>query len=298
MQQLQLNRREATLFGCDYLKTRGIESYQTDSAVLLAHSSGLDKIHIITDSEKIVSSEDFERFTALLKKRAENAPLAYLTGEREFYSLLFKVEKHVLIPRPDTEILVEAVLNKIPKNERDCEILEIGTGSGCISVAIAKNCENAIITATDISLDALEIARKNAEINSVIDRVKFILSDLYKEINEEKFDIIVSNPPYIPSGEIDELDEDIRLYEPKNALDGGLDGLDFYRKLIAEGKQLLKLSGIFFFEIGYNQARSVSKILEENEFENVTVMKDYAGHDRVITANKRELHRRKECSTN
>jgi release factor glutamine methyltransferase len=223
-------------------------------------------------------------FIENIKRRASGCPLQYITHNAEFYSLPFYVDENVLIPRADTEVLADTAVKKIGNSR--AKIIEIGTGSGIIAVSIAKNCENAEITATDISPAALDIARKNAEDNNA--RVNFRLGDIYGALKDCDYpaDYIISNPPYIRTAEIPELDKSVKDFEPETALNGGADGLYFYRKIVAGAKKYLKPSGFIMFETGYNQALEVSEIFTNEGFTDIIVRKDSANLNRVIEARK------------
>jgi release factor glutamine methyltransferase len=229
------------------------------------------------DDETLTEVES-ARFRVYVEQRAAHKPLAYIAGVREFMGLDFEVNEHTLIPRPDTETVVEAALNII-KQTGVKRILEIGAGSGCISVSLAAIClDDLDITSTDIDVAALETAKRNADRYSV--SVRFIQSDLFSNVDPGMFDMIISNPPYIPSDEIDLLAGSVANYEPRLALDGGADGLNFYRAVTEMA------SNYIVYEIGYNQAEDVRTILLRNGFTDVKVIKDLAGHNRVITAHK------------
>lgn len=233
---------------------------------------------------KLVRSFDEKTYREIMKateQRAAGKPLSAIFGFVDFYGMRFTVNKKVLAPRMETEILVEEVI-KASEKIKKCEILDIGTGSGAISISIAKN-SPAKVTAVDISKQALEVAMQNAKDNGV--KVDFIESDLFQGLKKsKKFDIIVSNPPYIPTEEIETLDEEVKKYDPKLALDGGKDGLDFYRKIIMDAGQHLKKDGLIFFEIGKGQFSSVKKILEKNGFVDIQGLKDYNKIYRVVRA--------------
>ena len=195
------------------------------------------------------------------------------------------MQEGVLIPRPDTEVLVEEVI-EIAKNKEDINILDIGTGSGAITVSLAKYLENAKITSVDISEIALEIGRKNAILNEVDDRITFVKSDLFTNINKEmKFDIIVSNPPYIKREVIDTLDKQVKDFEPYNALEGGIDGLDFYRAITKEAKNFIKEGGALAYEVGHDQSEDVSKLMKMYGYTNIYTRKDLQQIDRVVIGN-------------
>lgn len=233
---------------------------------------------------KLVRSFDEKTYREIMKateQRATGKPLSAIFGFVEFYGLKFNVNKKVLAPRMETEILVEEVL-KSSQTIKKCEILDIGTGSGAISISIAKN-SLAKVTAVDISKQALEVAKQNAKENDV--KIEFVESDLFLGLKKnKKFDIIVSNPPYIPSEDVENLDEEVKKYDPRLALDGGRDGLDFYRKIIAEAGKHFKKDGLIFFEIGKGQYTSVKKLLEKNGFTEIRGIKDYNKIYRVVEA--------------
>lgn len=271
-----------------YLKQCGIEQYGLDAEILLRQITGLSRTALFTKGEQVLSDSQDSQYDLLLKERAKGKPIQYITGECEFMALPFLVEEGVLIPRPDTEILVEEALSFFQPGQT-VHIMDVGTGSGCIAVSLAwhsqeKGC-NCICYGIDKSPQALEVAKRNAQRNGVADKISFILSDLFQNVPEVlagSLDMLVSNPPYIPAGEISGLMREVRDYEPHAALDGGEDGLMFYRNITAEGKRYLKNDAFLFFEIGYNQGKAVSAILAENGFIDIAVKKDLAGHDRVV----------------
>lgn len=264
------------------LKNAGIESANLDCRLLLCKFLNKDRLYLAVNSEKEV--EINEEFDKLVQRRANHEPMQYILEHAEFMGLDFYVNKSVLIPRPDTEILVEKAIEFIGENKS--VFLDIGTGSGCISVSILANCKNSSAYAADISENALKIAAKNAESYAVSDRLTLINTDIMHDFPETEVDCIVSNPPYIESSEIPYLMKDVRDFEPKTALDGGADGLDFYRRIADKGYGLLKEGGMIAFETGYRQAQSVMSILEKKGYKNSSVTKDLSGNDRVVTAYK------------
>lgn len=289
--------RQALMDGKKYLKQNSfgkIENinYSLDAELLLMHIIGCERIELVTKDNRGMSSDEIRRYKVLLKKRAEGMPVQYLTGKSEFMSLEFIVNKDVLIPRPDTEILAEALISYVKKQERS-EVIEIGTGSGCIAVSIAKYCRNAHITAADISTAALETAKQNARLNSVEDRIDFIESDIFSNVANNlkgNVDVVVSNPPYIRTDEISRLGKNVKDYEPITALDGKSDGLYFYRKITESANAFLKDEGLLIFEIGFDQKEDVGKIMVQNGFKDIICLKDLAKHDRVLYS-----FRNKEC---
>jgi len=210
--------------------------------------------------------------------RLEHLPIAYIFGKTNFMGYDLKVSKDVLIPRLDTEILVEKLINDIKTQDKQVSILDLCTGSGAIAIVIKKE-TNAKVSAADISVNAIEIAKQNANLNNA--EIEFFVSDLFKNLANKKFDIIVSNPPYIESRVIETLDKEVRDNEPILALDGGDDGLNFYRKIVDEADKHLNKNGKLYFEIGYNQAKDVSEMMNQ-KFKNIQVLKDYEGNDRVV----------------
>lgn len=232
-----------------------------------------------------ISSEDEAKIMDAVQKRIKHIPLGYIFNETEFFGRKFYVDKNVLIPRLDTEVLIEKIINDIKNLDFQPSVLDIGTGSGAIAITIKKE-TGTKVTAVDISPEALLVAKQNAKQNDA--DIVFVQSNLFEKLSGRKFDIIVSNPPYIESSVIASLSPEVAENEPILALDGGVDGLDFYRKIIMSAKEHLNKNGRIYFEIGYNQAKAVSKLLEAN-FEDIEVLKDYEGNDRVVLAKLREL---------
>lgn len=263
------------------LKNSNIESPKLKSRLLMQYVLNQTRQYIIVNDLNQISKEDEERYFVGISKLRAGVPLEHITHQREFMKLNFYINENVLIPRQDTEILVEEVIN-IAKRIKNPKILDLCTGSGAIAVSLAKYLTESEITATDISNKALEIAKKNAKINEVENRITFISSDLFTNIPEEKYDIIVSNPPYIKRNVIETLDEQVRK-EPYMALDGGLDGLDFYRKIIKNSYEYLKYHGFLCLEIGFDQKIDVIELIEnEEKFENTYSKKDLFDNDRII----------------
>ena len=272
---------EAIKKGMIELKNSNIESPKLKSRLLMQYVLNQTRQYIIVNDLNRISKKDEERYFVGISKLRAGVPLEHITHQREFMKLNFYINENVLIPRQDTEILVEEVIN-IAKRIKNPKILDLCTGSGAIAVSLAKYLTESEITATDISNKALEIAKKNAKINEVENRITFISSDLFTNIPEEKYDIIVSNPPYIKRNVIGTLDEQVRK-EPYMALDGGLDGLDFYRKIIKNSYEYLKYHGFLCLEIGFDQKIDVIELIEnEEKFENTYSKKDLFDNDRII----------------
>ena len=265
------------------LKNENIDAPKNKARMLLQATLKKSREYLMIYDNKEVENIDRDRYIKNVKRLILGEPLQYITGIQEFMKLNFLVTKDVLIPRTDTEILVEEVIRKA-ENIPNPVILDLCTGSGAIAVSLAKYIKNVHICAVDISSKALEIAKKNAELNGVKNNIEFIESNLFDKIKERKFDIIVSNPPYIETETIKKLSKDVQN-EPKLALDGGKDGLDFYRKISENGYKFLNRQGYLCLEIGYNQRIAVRQILENKKrYVNINCIKDLCGNDRVITA--------------
>ena len=272
--------------GNKILKEENIESYKLDTQLLLGKVLEKDKIYLITNRGERVEVDKEKEFLELIEKRRNKMPIRYILGEAGFMGLDFFVEEGVLIPRGDTEVLVEEVLKAI-EEESELEVCDLCSGSGAIGISIAHYRKNVRVDEIDYFDIPERITKKNIDRHKLNDRVTFIKSDLLKEAIRlnKKYNIIVSNPPYIKKEEINTLMEDVRDYEPHTALDGGEDGLIFYRRIVEESKLTLKEDGILAFEIGYDQGEEVSKLMIENDYLNVKVIKDLAGLDRVVIGN-------------
>ncbi|HSP88618.1 MAG TPA: peptide chain release factor N(5)-glutamine methyltransferase [Ignavibacteriaceae bacterium] len=250
----------------EYLVKKEIESPRVNAELLLAHTLKCKRLDLYLSYDRPLSEDEVSIYREFIKRRSRSEPLQYIIGKVEFYGLEFLVNPSVLIPRPETEILVEAILNSVNKNDR-IKILDIGVGSGNISVSLAKHLPNSEITATDLSLPAIETAKENAKLNNVLERINFTKQDINVEsFSEEKFDIVVSNPPYISKEEFPNLKDELKVYEPKNALTDFLDGLNYFRIISKKSKSILNKNGKLYFEVGQGQAEDVKKILSENNF--------------------------------
>ena len=269
-----------------FLARNGVESARLDAEVLLANILGLDRIQLYVQYDRPLIPDELDRYRDALKRRARRMPVAYVTGRKEFMSLDFAVDSRVLIPRPDTEVLVEAVIGRLAAwGVDDPLVVDIGTGSGAIACAISQGLPGARLLATDISGDALEVAESNVARLGLTGRVFLAQGDLYEptvDTEFERMDVLVSNPPYVPSRDIPSLAPEISRYEPRLALDGGPDGLDFYRR-IAEGI-LSRLTGRGFvaLEVGDGQAVSVSEILDQAGLADLESICDYSGEARAV----------------
>ena len=270
--------------GKNILKSKHIESAQLDSEILMAKAIGKDRKYIILNNNKDLREKNFKDFKKLIINRSYGKPIAYLTNKKNFWKYEFYVTKDTLIPRPDTELIVEQIL-KVTKNKRKMNILDIGVGSGCILLSVLKERNDFYGTGIDISKNCLNISKINAISLKVNTRVKFFKSDVDKFV-QGKYDLIVSNPPYINKLDLKYLEKDVVNFEPKLALDGGLDGLSEIRKVIIKSSELIKKNGKFILEIGFNQKNKVKKILKEEGFYVNKAIKDYGNNDRCIISTK------------
>jgi release factor glutamine methyltransferase len=260
-----------------YLADKGVENARLESEWLLAHSLGTDRVGLYVHYEKPLNEAELAAFRGLVLRRARREPLQYILGTQEFFGLEFEVAPGVLIPRHDTEVLVEEALRR---GERARSVLDIGTGSGCIAVALAKGLPEAEIVSVDLSPEALAVARRNAERLGV--KVDFVEGSLFDPFVGRTFDLVVSNPPYIPSADIAALQPEVRDFEPRTALDGGEEGLDFYRRIVAGAPGFLTRGGWLLLEVGVGQAESVATLLREAGFAEIFTAKDPGGIDRVV----------------
>lgn len=268
----------------EYFKKHQIDNPHLEAEILLAHALNTERIKLYIDFEKEPDKKSLETFKGFITRRAKREPAAYITGSKQFMSLNFRVTPDVLIPRPETELLIENAIEISRKLDGRAAMLDIGTGSGAIAVSLAKFIDNAGIMATDISEKALGIASANAQTHKVDGRIKFVRVDLYPPENI-KFNIIVSNPPYIRTSDIKGLQPEIRDFEPVSALDGGADGLDYYHKIIEKAGNYLEEGGTLLLEIGADQSKDVTGIINDRlKPKNVCVKKDLSGLDRVVLA--------------
>lgn len=270
--------------GEQYLADCGIDDSATDAWLLFEYVTGIRRAMFLAERRSSMEEGKQERYYELIRQRGTRIPLQHLTGEQEFMGLTFKVNEHVLIPRQDTEILVEEALKRV---RPEMKILDMCTGSGCIAVSIAKLADiykhaqmNLCMHAADISEQALAVAQQNIAALEV--QVQLIHSDLFSEVTE-KYDMIVSNPPYIRTSVIEELEEEVRVHDPFIALDGKEDGLFFYRRIVEASSNYIKDGGYLLFEIGHDQGEDVSCLMKEHGYTDVQIFKDLAGLDRVVT---------------
>ena len=276
-----MNAFEIIKFGSNLLKEKKISSFILDSEILLSKTLNKTREDILINLDQKISTKNILTYKEYLKRRSNNEPIAYILREKEFLSKKFYIDKGTLIPRPETELLVDKIL-KIYK-EKKISILDIGTGSGCIIISLLSNLKNSYGIGIDISKNAILTAKRNALKYKVNKRVKF-LNKSFKDIFSKKFDLIVSNPPYIDTKDIKNLSDDIKRYEPRIALDGGNDGLDLIKKIIYKSKNILKIKGMLALEIGNEQIKIVSKILIDNNFRIKHFIKDYKTNVRCVFA--------------
>lgn len=274
--------REAIETGTRILQKENIADAKIDAWYLLQMACKIDRNFYYLHEEDELTAEQQSEYESTVHKRAEHVPLQYIIGEQEFMGLKFKVNSNVLIPRQDTETLVEEALRVVEPGMR---VLDLCTGSGCIIISLAKNVADISCTGSDISKQALLVAKENAKANEV--EVEWERSDLFENISG-MFDLIVSNPPYIPTGEIPGLMPEVRDFEPVDALDGKEDGLYFYRIITEKSPEYLTSDGYLYFEIGYDQGEAVSAMMRQCGYTQVEVIKDLAGNDRVVKGRKKE----------
>lgn len=268
------------------LKDAGVDSPLLDSQLIMARVLGCSRLDIITHPERILGESELAAFEADIARRASRFPLAYILAHKEFYGIELEIAPGVLVPRPETELLVEECIKRI--STQSSLIADIGIGSGAISVALAVNLPQAKIYATEISISAMQVAQANIEKYYLTERVRILAGDLLKPLMDidTKFDAIVSNPPYIPSGVIETLEPEVRIYEPREALDGGVDGLDVYGEIFPQAHNVLRDGGFLAVEIGIEQAEPVKNIAVSSGYGQVDIIRDLAGIERVVVAYK------------
>ncbi|HKP87345.1 MAG TPA: peptide chain release factor N(5)-glutamine methyltransferase [Blastocatellia bacterium] len=282
---------EAIREGARRLQSHGVSEERRTAGVLLASTLGVDRTHLLTKSEGQIDEAQYQAYLRLVDRRAAGEPLQYITGHQEFYRLDFIVNSNALIPRPETEFLVEQVIKLARAADENAPlIVDVGTGSGCIAVAIAANITGARIVATDISGAALEVARKNAERHGLGARIEFVEGDLLEPLArlrlESAVDFLASNPPYVEQSRPEMVQREVREWEPHEALFGGADGLNFYRRLLADGLNYVKPGGYLVCEIGYSQLCAISDLIARSSWELIDVTCDLQGIPRTITARK------------
>ncbi len=282
---------EALNWATHYFEERRIENPRLNAELLLAHSIGLSKEQLYIHLHEPMEKETEERWEAFVQRRVSGEPLQYILGRQEFWSIDLKVDPRVLIPRPETEHLVEEALSILIKisSLKIPSVLELGTGSGAIAIALAKELPVLCMTATDLSMEALEVARENAKRAEVSHLIGFVRGDLLSPFRQgEVFDLILSNPPYLSEEEMEGLPREVRQHEPIIALQGGRNGLEFYRRVIPQIPSYLKRGGWLLLEVGHTQARRVSELMEKvSSFGEIGIVRDLAGMERVVKAQRR-----------
>jgi release factor glutamine methyltransferase len=274
----------------DYLRKRSIPNPRLESEILLCHILGFDRVGLYLNYDMALSQSELDGFRGVIQRRAAGEPLQYITGYQEFWSIRFKVGSSVLIPRPETEILVEEALRLVEEEKwLEPKIAEVGTGCGAIAISIAKSAPSTEIVATEISWEALLLARENAFAQEVASRIDLVQGNLlsFTKSGIGIFHMIVSNPPYIKTEDINTLQPEVRDFEPRRALDGGVDGLDFYHGLLREGSPCLRTGGWLVLEIGEDQDENIIPLINQTGvFEQARIIPDYAGRSRVVMAQK------------
>jgi len=267
------------------LRARGSASPRLDAEVLLAHVLGCDRVRLVIESDRPLGKEELAGYRALHQRRRAGEPIAYLVGVREFYGRPFRVDARVLVPRPETELLVEVALARTRHVSLSARVLDLCTGSGCVAVTLALERPTARVEASDISEEALVVARDNA-LRLGASRVAFFQSDLFAGLSDRSrwFDLVTANPPYIAEPDMETLPVDVRSYEPHLALRAGADGLAVVRRIVDEAPLYLASEGVLAMEVGAGQAPAVRALLEEKHYRDVEVARDYARHERVVSA--------------
>ena len=280
-----MNIENAIKNACKELKKNNISSALLDSELLLSKVINKDRRFILLNLDKELNQRDQDSFKNLIIKRSKGKPLAHLTGIKSFWKYDFKINEKILIPRPDSEIIIEEVLD-IYKNKNNLNFLEIGIGSGCIALSILKEKKSFLASGVDLSRDCIKICRYNANKLGVVNRLKLMKLDVDNLITQ-KYDFIVSNPPYVKKFDLKKLNKEVKDFEPRLALDGGLEGLSVIRKVVKKSSELIKTHGKLILEIGYDQKESVKKILNDNNFYINKIAKDLAKNDRCIVSTKK-----------
>lgn len=275
----------------DYFGDKGVDSPRLNGEMLLSYVLGLQRIELYVHFDQVIASDKLKVLHELVKRGGEHEPVAYLVGRTEFYSLEIKVNRDCLIPRPETELLAERAIEFLRKRQDKQYVCDLCTGSGCVAVAVAKGVKDVGIIATDICDAALSVAAENVAHHELGEQIKLLCGDLFAPVieglDETRFDLIVSNPPYISTSEYETLDKNVREYEPKKALHAGEEGLDVYRRIIEEADGHLKDNGALMLEIGYAQGKAIKDLLEAAGcFLEIIIEKDFQNNDRVVTAKK------------
>jgi release factor glutamine methyltransferase len=273
-------------WAADDFRARGIESPRLEAELLMAHALASDRMRVIVESERPLEQGELARYRDLIQRRRRGEPVAYIRGSKEFYGRVFRIDKRVLVPRPDTEILVETGLRRTTTSSMGGRYLDLCTGSGCVAISLARERPTCKVFAVDLSPDALAVARDNAVRLGAAFQIAWMAGDLFEPlapIRGVKFELVTANPPYIADGELSSLPADVRAFEPRLALLGGEDGLSVTRRIVAGASRYLGPRGVLAVEIGTDQAGRVRALFEEQGFADVEVDKDYGGHERVVS---------------
>jgi len=279
---------EAILQGAHDLRKAGVPEARREAGSLLAHIIGRDRTFIISHADDPIGEEQLEKFRTALQWRAGGKPLQYITGHQEFFGLDFEVTSDVLIPRPETELLVETALKLVPNREAAPLICDVGTGSGCVAVTLLHELPHARGMAIDISPAAIEVAKRNARSHGVDERLEFVVSDCFAEVDSRSpvFDLVVSNPPYVATRELEGLQREVHDYEPHLALEAGADGLSIIRRLLVDAGAYLKTGGHFIFEIGFDQHEAVEQLIVQRVWKLLNIHRDLQGIPRTVALEK------------
>jgi release factor glutamine methyltransferase len=274
-------------FATDDFKSRGIDTARLDAELLLCHTLKLDRVRLILEKKRPLARDELSRYRELIKRRRTREPIAYILGEREFYGHPFRVDARVLIPRPDTETLVDVALERTQGRFMFGNAVDLCTGSGCVAIAFSKRRPTWRMTGVDLSEDAVLVARQNALRLGAVFGVQFTTGDLCQALPEEaSLDLVTANPPYIPSREVDQLEPGILNFEPRLALDGGDDGMQLLRRIVDESAKRLNAGGILAVEVHHDQAPRVETLFEGAGFREVERKRDYGGHERVVSGRR------------
>ena len=271
----------------DFLARKGVDSPRLQTELLLAHLLGLPRMKLYLNFERVLTPSEVEKFRELIQRRGQREPLQYVVGSTCFCGLEIALNRHVLIPRPETELLAEHGWQMLNAQHRTPLVLDFGTGSGCVAITLAVKTPNAQVYALDICADAIAVARQNADRHGVAGRIQFLEGDGFADLPAGlDFDLIISNPPYIPTAEIETLQPEVRVFEPRRALDGGVDGLDYFRRLAAEAPRFLKPSGRLMMEFGDGQAEAIREKFQHENWIVDTIHEDYTRRPRILVAKR------------
>lgn len=284
---MSISIAEAVLHGANKLRKAGVPEARREAGSLLALSIGRDRSFILSHADDAISAEQMEVFREYVEQRGMGKPLQYISGRQEFYGLEFEVTPDVLIPRPETELLIDTAL-RIVDHDQSCLICDVGTGSGCIAVTLVHKLPQARAVAVDVSPAALEVAQRNASRHGVADRIEFVLSDCFAALDpgRESFDFIVSNPPYVADAALAGLQREVRDFEPRIALEGGVDGLSIIRRLVTGAETFLKPGGHLLVEIGYDQHEAMGQLIDRSVWQLLDIHQDLQGIPRTVALQK------------